>query len=230
MRTTAHKNTRPFVCQILPFVSTGKPSIFPFVGKKQPFVGNKGFTLIELIVTLTIAGILLAIAAPNMSNFIKDQRLSSQANDLIADLNLARSEAIKRGVNVTICKQNASSTTPQCDTTTADAWSAGWVTFIDSTTAGTDGQVDPSETVLRFRQALSGNNTLTSASTPQNLSTPTHDAANRIVYTVTGQTTIDNTSEANFRLCDSRGYLKAFTILINSTGRSRISQTTPSCP
>src|SRR4030067_1501695 len=86
----------PFICRLMPFIGLNGPIICPFIGCKIPLVWNKGFTLIELIITLTIAGILMAVAAPSMVGFVSSNRLASQVNELIADITLARSEAIKR--------------------------------------------------------------------------------------------------------------------------------------
>lgn len=217
--TDSPNKARPFVCLFMPFICLNKPLTKPFVWHKIPLVEickiTSGFTLIELIITLTIIGILTALAAPGMGNFIKDQRLSGQTNDFVGDLNFARSEAIKRSTNITICKQDSASTAPLCDTTAATTWSAGRVIFID---ADGNGQIASSEVVLRNRQALDGNNTLVSVTAT-------------IVYAGTGFTTISSGSEASFRFCDSRGKDKAVTVLINSTGRSRIDRTPPaSCP
>lgn len=63
---------------------------------------HAGFTLIELMVTISIAAILLAIGIPSFQAIFENNRLATQANELITAVNLARSEAIKRGADVTI--------------------------------------------------------------------------------------------------------------------------------
>jgi len=63
---------------------------------------HTGFTLVELMITLVIAAILLAVAIPSFKTLFESNRLATQANELIGVVNLARSEAIKRGANVTI--------------------------------------------------------------------------------------------------------------------------------
>lgn len=63
---------------------------------------SRGFTLIELLVVVAIAGILLGIGVPNLRSFIVSNRLTTTANDFQAALNFARSEALRRGANVTV--------------------------------------------------------------------------------------------------------------------------------
>ncbi|PCH60704.1 MAG: pilus assembly protein [Gammaproteobacteria bacterium] len=79
---------------------------------------NKGFTLIELLITLVIAAILVTIAVPNFSGLIQNNRLITQTNNLIADLNYARSESIKRGVPITISPSDGN-------------WANGWKVALD---------------------------------------------------------------------------------------------------
>ena len=79
-----------------------------------------GFTLIELMMTMVIVGILVTLAAPSFNNFVLKSRVNSAATELQMSLLLARSEAAKRSSSVTI--------TP-VDTT---AWTQGWsVTYVD---------------------------------------------------------------------------------------------------
>lgn len=65
-----------------------------------------GLTFIELIVALSIVGIILAIAAPSFSDIIDDNRMTTQYNELLAALALTRSEAIKRQMRVTTCQSS----------------------------------------------------------------------------------------------------------------------------
>jgi len=98
----------------------------------------------ELMVTLVIAGILASIAAPSFRNVIQNNRMTTQYNDLLASLSLARSEAIKQGEDVIALSNNGTS------------WENGWTVFID---ADNDGAVDAAE-IIRVNANLSGNNTL----------------------------------------------------------------------
>ena len=85
-----------------------------------------GFTLIELMVTVVILAVLMAIAIPNFRGVIMSNKLSSQSNELLAALQYARSESIRRNVRVTFC-QSANGTS--CSTNAA--WT-GWLVFADS--------------------------------------------------------------------------------------------------
>lgn len=62
-----------------------------------------GFTLLELLVTLAVLAVIAAMAAPSFSNLINSSRLTGAANDLVAALQVARMEAIRRGVSVQLC-------------------------------------------------------------------------------------------------------------------------------
>ena len=75
---------------------------------------TRGFTLIELVITILIVAVLMTIAIPSFNNTIRQNRFTTQINELVTALNFARSEAIKRGKSVTV-------------TPNAGGWTSGWV-------------------------------------------------------------------------------------------------------
>jgi type IV fimbrial biogenesis protein FimT len=84
---------------------------------------SRAYTLIELMVTISILAILIAIAVPSFSSTIRDSRIASLSSELQGALQLARSEAVKRRVNVVICRRNAAGTA--CENGTD--WGGGWL-------------------------------------------------------------------------------------------------------
>ena len=92
-----------------------------------------GFTLVELMVTLVIAAILLTAGVPSFTTLIKNNRLTTSTNELVGALTLARSEAVKRGLRVTVCK---SADQASCDTS-GTGWQQGWIVFTDENNSGT---------------------------------------------------------------------------------------------
>jgi type IV fimbrial biogenesis protein FimT len=107
-----------------------------------------GFTLIELMVAITVGGILLSLAVPAFSGFLHEDRNIGQVNSLVGSLNYARSEAVKRATpaGVTVC--------PSTDgqTCTGTAWSSGWIVVIQ------DLVTPANNVVLQSVPAFSGTN------------------------------------------------------------------------
>ncbi|MDP9879051.1 type IV fimbrial biogenesis protein FimT [Variovorax boronicumulans] len=87
----------------------------------------RGFTLIELMVTLAVLVVLIAIAVPSFDGIRLSTRLSSYSTALVAGSQLARSEAIKRNAPVTLC---ASANGTSCSTN--GQWEAGWIVRSDT--------------------------------------------------------------------------------------------------
>ena len=86
---------------------------------------TRGFTLVELMVTLSVMAVLLAIAVPSFRDTIRRNRVTSASNALLATLNYARSEAIDRGQLVTLCP---SADAANC-TSGGTSWGAGWLVY-----------------------------------------------------------------------------------------------------
>jgi type IV fimbrial biogenesis protein FimT len=101
---------------------------------------SAGFTLLEIMLVIALLAVLLGLAAPSFSDFVRNSRMTSKANDLLAALNLARTEAIKRHVPVTVCATaDAAAVAPECD---ADADFSQWIVFVDDDGDPDDAVVD----------------------------------------------------------------------------------------
>jgi len=164
---------------------------------------NQGFTLIELMVTVSIAAILLGMAIPSFTSTITSNRLTTNANELVTALNLARSEAIKRGQHVVVKK-------------TGTNWENGWQVFVDidrSTTAKENVLDTGTDIELRVYAAIPGSYTLKS-----------NNFSGYIRYTPSGQ----SNTNGSFVICDNsdgNGLPEANTsrlIIVNSLGRVRM--------
>lgn len=101
---------------------------------------SAGFSILELMVALTVLAIGLGIAVPSFTDMARRNRLATQTNGLMSTLAIARSEAVKRGISVTVCPAaTAVDTADQCsfDTNWAEN---GWIVFTDA--VGDIGEVD----------------------------------------------------------------------------------------
>jgi type IV fimbrial biogenesis protein FimT len=151
---------------------------------------SRGFTLVELMVTIAVVAILLSVALPAMQSFLQNDRQLTQANTLWMSLNLARSEARKQDVSVSVCPSNDGLT---CSGSAS--WAQGWIVL--STAPGTTA---PAMTI----PAMATGSTLTEA-TP--LAT--------VIFFSNGMTS----SAAAFTLCDRRGAAQARSIEVTLAGR-----------
>jgi type IV fimbrial biogenesis protein FimT len=157
---------------------------------------NAGFTLLELMVAITVLALLLGIGVPGFRDFVRNSRMTAATNDIVTDFSIARSEAVKRRVPVTLCKsQNLTA----CDTTAAAAFRT-WIMFVDdadpAVAAGTDGDgvVDAGEVILRQR---------TIADT---ITVTTNANARRVTFLPSGYPNGNAAGNVtDFRLCDDRG-------------------------
>lgn len=119
---------------------------------------HSGFTLIELMIVVLLMAILAALAFPAFQSFIASNRLTAESNELLAGLNLARSESVRLQRRVVLCRAAVSdgevTFTAASNCITADdgqPWQ-GWGVFVDE---DTDGALDETETVVRV-QAIAG--------------------------------------------------------------------------
>lgn len=116
--------------------------------QKSTGLRQRGITLVEMMITMVVFAILLAIAMPSFESAIASGRVAGSTNDLMSALAQARSEAIRRGQRVTVC---ISADGAQC--LANGTWQQGWITFIDTTRAGNSANVDAGEIILRANPA-----------------------------------------------------------------------------
>ena len=107
-----------------------------------------GFTVLELIVTMTIAAILLIVGIPSFINTIRTNRLAGATNEMVSALMYARSEAVKRNLPVILCR---SSTGTACVTGGTAGWEIGWMIYQDT---NRNGNYDVGEPILNVHEAM----------------------------------------------------------------------------
>jgi len=185
----------------------------------------KGFTVIELMVTVMVMSITVMIAAPGLKQTIQNNRVTTQANELLAALNYARSEAVKRGVQVTVCKANLAANPGQCDKNANVFWESGKIVFVDQNTLGVidaGGGGAGADTILRVYSGMPSGYTLRSGAT----------FANWIAYLPSGASQgSSGLSNDTFRMCPPNHDVKqARSIVLNAAGRPMVSKGATQCP
>jgi type IV fimbrial biogenesis protein FimT len=133
----------------------------------------RGFSIVELVVTLAVAAVLLAAAIPSFQSVIRSNRMSSQANELVTAFTLARSEAVKRNGTIAVCSADTSTSPPTCGTD----WAEGTMVFAD---ADGDGVHDTGEEIVRVFRAIN----------PDDSITATPSTVNVVQFTGRGMTTL----------------------------------------
>ena len=170
---------------------------------------RRGFTLIETMIVVLVVGILAAVAAPSMTEMYRTMRLSSASSALQVSLNLARSEAIKRGsdARVTVAANG-----------TAGAWTNGWTVFVDNTTTANSavGPTADDATVTRLEVVAAPTGPMTFSQSGGN---------NYFIYNGQGRL-IDAAGAAVLgrTVWFSNGTSELFCLVITDTGRVRVTR------
>lgn len=170
---------------------------------------QQGFTLLEVMITVSIASILLAIAVPSFQSTMARAQLTTQTNNFVAAIASARNEAIKNNARTVLC---ASSGGTSCN---GAAWTQGWIVFIDT---DQDNVVDVGEVITTVGQATNDLVMLGNA-----------NIANRIRFGPDGLLAVVN--NGTIRVCKATNALpaneNARDIVINRTGRPRVQAPSP---
>lgn len=176
---------------------------------------EKGFTLVEVIVTMAISVLMLSMAVPSMSTFLSNSRQSAAINDFVASVRMARSTAIEANTDVTICP---SASGRNCESV---GWHEGWIVFKD---LDNNQAVDDNDTIVRIYDRASGVAIYPSQTDPFLRYRPN----GRIVHQqISG-------SAGDFTVCDSRGADYARVMILDLSGRPLLTKTLtdgslPSC-
>ncbi|HEU0306554.1 MAG TPA: GspH/FimT family pseudopilin [Lysobacter sp.] len=126
----------------------------------------RGFTLVELMITLTVLGILVSFALPSLGRMIRDQRVKTATSDFYASIAFARSESIKRAADVAMTPNDASN------------WALGWKV------------VDSSANDLKVQDALAGVNATGPASLTYRRDGRLSGTASEFVLSANGDSTV----------------------------------------
>ncbi len=158
-----------------------------------------GIGLPDLLSAIAIITISLSIGVPAFNSILTSSNLTAYNNEMVRALNMARSESVKRGYIVAVCK--SSQATVQCNN--AASWENGWVVFVDRN----DNQsIDDSDTIIETFADLQSGYTLSST-----------NFADNVRYRPDGRS---NTS-GNFYLCSTGSYKSFRKINVSATGRIR---------
>jgi type IV fimbrial biogenesis protein FimT len=176
---------------------------------------SRGVTLFELLIVLAITSVLLALAAPSFRSIGNSIKLASMSNSLVAHLQLARSEAIKRNGRVVMCKSPDGA---HC--TSTGGWERGWIVFQDT---NNNSDMDGDEAIIQRIDAMpegwrmAGNQSV----------------AKYVSYMPTGETemTTGAFQAGTITVCQqSAEKTEARQIVINAVGRPRVQKATvPAC-
>jgi type IV fimbrial biogenesis protein FimT len=163
---------------------------------------GRGYSLVELIVSIAVLAVLASYAAPAFQNLLERNRISDGANLLLTHIQLARIRAVMDAVTVVICP-SPDGTTCQPD---SRGWSQGWLVFQDQD-YGLPPRLDPEDTVLLVHQNVAARLAV-------------HSSLTHIRYSPSG-----SASNGTLTLCGRSGSRHARAIVISIVGRARVAST-----
>lgn len=189
---------------------------------------SRGFTAIELMVTIAILAVLAAIAAPSFTPLLERWQVRQASEELQSTLYFARSEAVKRGGGIGIQRSSSTDGCSISDTDT-DAWNCGWSVFVDKNNNGINDRGD------EILQVTSPPNRVKVKLTSINSSTglDSGSLAKPVLVDRWGQLTSDSAAFFAFRLSalnSSNAEASASSVCVNGSGRvKRLDSSTVTC-
>lgn len=180
---------------------------------------HRGFTLIELVVTMILAVVVLGIGVPSMVGMMRANSVISLSNELLADLQLARSEAIKRNEPVSVCAANTA--LDAC--ANGSEWQGGWIVFVDDV-GDANGSRANNEEILRTHSAISTGEMVIDLINADNLS-------NHIIFQADGYP-VNSAGQAPkgvFRFCNGDEVDRARGVRVSRSGRLAAGVRVSSC-
>lgn len=167
-----------------------------------------GFTVVELMITILIAALLLGLGVPAMQQMIINNRLVTQTNRLVTQISLARSEAVKRGQPVVLCRSDDPLASPPACGGDANDWSTGWLLFYDDN--DNNDYDDGVDTLIQVNEGVTGA-----------ISVMTNGTADAF-FTYQGDGTSFSTNNAVFAVCNDDDGSTGRQITISAIGRPNL--------
>ncbi len=165
-------------------------------------VRNRGYTLLELMITLAIAAILLTVTVPAYRVQRLNAHMTAASTDIISNFMSARAESVGRNTHVTVCKRNEDGNACVTD----GNWEQGWLTFVSDSSGSL---ADPND-IIQIHRALPEGMTVWGTSEIEDL----------ITYHPNGLTSLSSTQR--LVLCDERGFDEARGIVFSIIGKGSV--------
>ena len=179
---------------------------------------QSGFTLIELMIAIAILGIVVSLGIPSFAKLIAENRVSGVTNEFNAALQVARSEAVRRGTAVSIRSVGG-----------AETFQGGWNVFAETaTSSGSTGSFETGDTYIREAKSVGGTTTI--SRTNSSWVVDTSDST-RMYFAFNSRGASNSGNAAYFKICDSSNTsIKGRGLSINVVGKISLDSSSLTCP